>query len=269
MAEDSPATQVRKAPGRTTALLYAATLVALFGVLLAEFFVAYQLLAGNPARAPELIRETYGAMVLGVAVLAAQAALVYAGLLKPVRENSLEIARLKESLDQHCHHDELTKALNRMAFDQMIVRELEGLKRYNAGFSGIMVDVDGFRAVNESLGYDAGDQVLYELAQLGELLFPAINVKQHIRKADCLFRWRSGRFLILASGIGADKAGLFADKLRELVARHDFRHGARISVTLGAAQAEAEDTPETFVARIKAALSLAKDAARAAAAAGA
>ncbi|MHC1700148.1 MAG: GGDEF domain-containing protein [Humidesulfovibrio sp.] len=260
MAEDSPATQVRKAPGRTTALLYAATLVALFGVLLAEFFVAYQLLAGNPARAPELIRETYGAMVLGVAVLAAQAALVYAGLLKPVRENSLEIARLKESLDQHCHHDELTKALNRMAFDQMIVRELEGLKRYNAGFSGIMVDVDGFRAVNESLGYDAGDQVLYELAQL---------LKQHIRKADCLFRWRSGRFLILASGIGADKAGLFADKLRELVARHDFRHGARISVTLGAAQAEAEDTPETFVARIKAALSLAKDAARAAAAAGA
>jgi len=260
MAEDSPATQVRKAPGRTTALLYAATLVALFGVLLAEFFVAYQLLAGNPARAPELIRETYGAMVLGVAVLAAQAALVYAGLLKPVRENSLEIARLKESLDQHCHHDELTKALNRMAFDQMIVRELEGLKRYNAGFSGIMVDVDGFRAVNESLGYDAGDQVLYELAQL---------LRQHIRKADCLFRWRSGRFLILASGIGADKAGLFADKLRELVARHDFRHGARISVTLGAAQAEAEDTPETFVARIKAALSLAKDAARAAAAAGA
>jgi len=120
--------------------------------------------------------------------------------------------------------------------------------------------VDGFRAVNESLGYDAGDQVLYELAQL---------LRQHIRKADCLFRWRSGRFLILASGIGADKAGLFADKLRELVARHDFRHGARISVTLGAAQAEAEDTPETFVARIKAALSLAKDAARAAAAAGA
>jgi len=233
MAEDSPATQVRKAPGRTTALLYAATLVALFGVLLAEFFVAYQLLAGNPARAPELIRETYGAMVLGVAVLAAQAALVYAGLLKPVRENSLEIARLKESLDQHCHHDELTKVLNRIAFDQMIVRELEGLKRYNAGFSGIMVDVDGFRAVNESLGYDAGDQVLYELAQL---------LRQHIRKADCLFRWRSGRFLILASGIG---------------------------VTLGAAQAEAEDTPETFVARIKAALSLAKDAARAAAAAGA
>ncbi len=254
MAEQPAAPPERKTPGKLTAVLYAVTLVAIFGVLLTEFFVAYQLLADHPRHSPGLIKETYGALLLGAALLAAQAVLVYAGLLRPVRENSLEIARLKDSLDQHCHHDELTKVLNRMAFDQMIVRELEALKRYGAGFSGIMVDVNGFRAVNEALGYDVGDQVLYELAQM---------LKQHIRKADCLFRWRSGRFLILASGIGADKAGLFAEKLRELVAQHSFNHGARIGVTLGAAQAEAQDTPEVFIARVKTALTLAKDTARA------
>jgi diguanylate cyclase (GGDEF)-like protein len=254
MAEEPAAPPAHTPPGRATALLYAASLAGIFGVLLVEFFVAYQVLADHPSHAPGLIKEAYAAMLLGVALLAAQAVLVYAGLLRPVRENSLEIARLKDSLDQHCHHDELTKVLNRMAFDHMIVRDLESLKRYGAGFSGILVDVDGFRAVNESLGYDAGDQVLYELAQL---------LKQHIRKADCLFRWRSGRFLILAAGIETDRAQLFADKLRELVARHQFLNGTRISVTLGAAQAEAQDTPETFVARVKTALSLAKDAARA------
>ncbi|OGR38429.1 MAG: hypothetical protein A2051_05850 [Desulfovibrionales bacterium GWA2_65_9] len=254
MAEHPAAPPERKMPGKLTALFYSVTLVAIFGVLLAEFFVAYQLLADHPTHSPGLIKETYGALLLGVALLAAQAVLVYAGLLRPVRENALEIARLKDSLDQHCHHDELTKVLNRMAFDQMIVRELEGLKRYGAGFSGIMVDVNGFRAVNDALGYDVGDQVLYELAQL---------LKQHIRKADCLFRWRSGRFLILASGIGTDKAGFFADKLRELVAQHNFSHGARIGVTLGAAQAEAQDSPEVFIARVKTALTLAKDTARA------
>lgn len=252
------APQVRKTPGKITALLYATSLVAIFAVLLAEFFVAYQLLADHPTHAPGLIKETYGTLLLGVALLTGQAALVYAGLFRPVRENSLEIARLRDSLDLHCHHDELTKVLNRMAFDQMIVRELENLKRYGAGFSGIMVDVDGFRAVNETLGYEAGDQVLYELAQL---------LKQHIRKADYIFRWRSGRFLILASGIGAEKAGLFADKLREVVLRHAFRHETHISVTLGAAQAEAQDSPEAFVARVKTALSLAKDTARASSAA--
>ncbi len=242
----------RSLPGRAIALLYSASLAAIFGVLLCEFFVSYQLLTDHPTHAPGLIKETYGAMLLGVVLLAAQAVLVFAGLLKPVRDNSLEIAQLKESLDQHCHLDELTKVLNRMAFDHMIVRELEGLKRYGNSFSGIMVDVDGFRAVNESLGYELGDQVLYELAQL---------LKQHIRKADCIFRWRSGRFLILAEGIGADKAGIFAVKLRELVARHAFSHGARIGVTVGAAQAETLDTPESFSARVKTALSLAKEAA--------
>ena len=254
MAEQADTISTPKMPGRGTALLYAVTLIAIFGVLMSEFFVAYQLLANHPTHAPGLVKETYAAMLLGVAVLVAQAVLVYVGLLRPVRENSLEIARLKNSLDQHCHHDELTKVLNRMAFDQMIVRELESLKRYGATFSGIMVDVDGFRAVNESLGYEAGDQLLYELAQL---------LKQHIRKADCLFRWRSGRFLILAAGIEAEKAALFAEKLRELVGRHSFRQGARLTVTLGAAQAEAQDTPETFVSRVKTALSLAKDKARA------
>ena len=254
MAEEPAAPQTRKTPGRLTALLYAATLVGIFAVLLSEFFVAYQLLADHPTHAPGLIKETYGAVLLGVGLLAGQALLVYAGLLRPVRENSLEIARLRDALDQHCHHDELTKVFNRMAFDQMIVRELEGLKRYNAGFSGIMVDVNGFKGINESLGYDAGDQLLYELAQL---------LKQHIRKADYIFRWRSGRFLILASGIDAEKAGLFAEKLRDLVSRHSFRNGVRIGVTLGAAQAEAPDTPETFVSRVKTALSLAKDTARA------
>jgi diguanylate cyclase (GGDEF)-like protein len=253
MAEQSAALPAHRSPGRGTALFYAFTLVAIFGVLLTEFFVAYQLLADHPTHSPGLIKETYGALLLGAALLVAQAALVYAGLLRPMREGALEIARLKESLDQHCHHDELTKVLNRMAFDQMIVRELEALKRYGAGFSGIMVDVDGFRAVNESLGYEAGDQVLYELAQL---------LKQHIRKADCIFRWRSGRFLILASGIDADKAARFADKLREVVVQHDFRHKVRIGVTLGVAQAEALDTQETFVSRLKTALSLAKDKAR-------
>jgi len=187
---------------------------------------------------------------VGLVILGAQAALVYGALLRPYRECVAEIARLKTLLDQHSHHDELTKALNRMAFDHMIVRELENLKRYGAGLCGIMTDVDGFRAVNEQLGYEAGDLVLAELAQL---------LKQHVRKADCLFRWRSGRFLILASGINAEQGRRFAEKLRDVAVGHVFRQGVSLSVSLGVAQASAEDSPETFIARVKTALSLAKD----------
>ncbi|MBA4358629.1 MAG: hypothetical protein C0405_12990, partial [Desulfovibrio sp.] len=113
MADEPKAPPAPRPAARTASLLYAASLAALLGVLLAEFFVAYQLLVDHPSHSPGLIKETYGAMLLGVGLLAGQAVLVYAGLLKPVRENSIEILRLKESLEQHCHHDELTKVLNR------------------------------------------------------------------------------------------------------------------------------------------------------------
>lgn len=237
-------------PARAAGALYGASVLAVAAVLAAEFLIAYQMLVDNPSLVQGLARQSYAALAVGLVVLGAQVALVYGALLRPYRESVAEIARLKTLLDQHSHHDELTKVLNRMAFDHMIVRELENLKRYGAGLCGIMTDVDGFRAVNEQLGYEAGDLVLAELA---------LVLKQHVRKADCLFRWRSGRFMILASGIDAEQGRRFAEKLREVIARHAFRQGVSLSVSLGVAQAAPEDSPETFVARVKTALSLAKD----------
>ena len=74
---------------------------------------------------------------------------------------------------------------------------LEGLKRYGAGFSGIMAEAVGFQQLCESRGYEEGDRALAELARL---------LRANLRKADSLFRWRSGSFLILAPGIGAENA---------------------------------------------------------------
>jgi|GEM_PF-570892 len=237
-------------PDRAPGALYVASLLAVAASLAAQFFIAYQLLLGSPARMHDLAGETYAALAFGLLVLAAQAVLVYAAFIRRVHDDAAEIARLKTALEQHCHLDELTKTLNRMAFDHMIGREMENLRRYNVALCGIMLDVDGFRAVNEQIGYEAGDLVLAELAQL---------LKQHIRKVDCLFRWRSGRFLILAAGISAEQGRQLAEKVRDIVGQHAFRQDVSLSATLGVAQATPEDSPETFVARVKTALSLAKD----------
>jgi diguanylate cyclase (GGDEF)-like protein len=251
---DVPRDPQQSTPQRTHGALYAASVLAIAAALASEFFIAYQLLLDHPGHARQLAGQTYAALAFGLLVLAAQAVLVYGALIRRVADNSAEIAQLKTALEQHCHHDELTKALNRMAFDHMIVREMEHLKRYGVALCGIMADVDGFRAVNEKIGYEAGDLVLAELAQL---------LKKNIRKADCLFRWRSGRFLVLAIGLDAEQCRHFAEKLRQVVAATTFRQGVRLSVTLGVAQATAEDSPETFIARVKTALSLAKDQGRA------
>lgn len=236
-------------PARGASHLYLATVLALGGTLLAEFLTGYALLRDHPGHAAGLLPEFYGALVIGLLVLALQAVLVFNGLIKPLRQAIIRVEHLAHALDQHSHRDSLTGALNRTAFDQMIVRELEALRRYGVGFCGIMLDVDGFRQLNERLGYETGDQLLFALVQL---------LRRHVRKADFVFRWRSGRFLILASGITAVQGQRFAEKLRDLVADHRFHPDASLTACLGVAQAQPEDSPEIFIAHVKDALAKAK-----------
>jgi len=250
MPQDADRRRSSAAPAQGVCLLFLATIVALGGALLAGFVVSYTLLKDSPAQTPGLLREIYGILAAGLLVLAGQAALVFVLLVRPLRQTALRAEQLTQALEQYSHRDLLTGALNRTAFDEMVVRELEALRRYSVVFCGIMLDAEGFRQVNERLGYETGDHVLADLAQL---------LKSHMRKADYLFRWRSGKFMILATGIEAGQARIFAAKLRDLVAQHTFRQGVSLTAGLGVAQAQPDDSPETFVARVKAALALARE----------
>jgi len=250
MPQDDSLTLAAVPTIRGVGLLYLASLAALAVVLLAGFLVAYSLVGASPSPDSLLVNVSYGVLAIGLLLLAAQAALVFGSLVRPLGEASLRVEHLAHALEQNSHRDMLTGALSRTAFDRLIVRELELLRRYGVGFCGIMLDVDGFRRVNEANGYEAGDRTLHELAQL---------LKLHMRRADFLFRWRSGRFLVLASGIDAEQGRRLAAKMAELVAGHPFRHDVRLSVCLGVAQAVAQDTPELFAGRVKSALTLAKD----------
>lgn len=250
MPQDDSLTLASVPPARGASLLYMASLAALAAVLVAAFLVSYSLLKESPAQDPVLVRIAYALLVFGLVMLAAQGVLVFMAFVRPYGEAAIRVEHLAHALEQHSHRDVLTGTLNRTAFDHFIVRELESLRRYGTGFCGLLLDVDGFRQVNASKGYEMGDQTLCDLAQL---------LKLHVRKADLLFRWRSGRFLVLAAGIDEEHARRFAHKLAELVAEHPFRLDVRLTACFGVGQAQAQDSPELFVGRLKSALSLAKE----------
>lgn len=250
MPQDDSSPHPTVPQGRGAGLAYLVTAAVLAAALAAEFLAAYSLLRDHPDHGPALASEVYGALAVGLAALAIQAAVVFIALVRPYREAAIRVEHLAHALDQHSHRDILTGALNRTAFDQLIVRELEALRRYGLSVSGIMLEADSFRQVNETKGYETGDLVLHDLAQL---------LRQHVRRADFLFRWRSGRFLILASGIGEEQAARFAEKLAGLVAAHAFRQEVRLTASAGVAQAHPDDSPELFVGRLKSALALAQE----------
>jgi diguanylate cyclase (GGDEF)-like protein len=86
--------------------------------------------------------------------------------------------------------DPLTGCRNRRFFDEIIGRELQRHRRYGIPLALLFVDVDRFKAINDTLGHDAGDRVLREVAAF---------LLSNIREADYVFRWGGDEFLILLS----------------------------------------------------------------------
>ena len=86
--------------------------------------------------------------------------------------------------------DGLTGSYNRRHFEEVIAREIERHERYRLPLSLVFVDIDRFKAVNDSLGHEAGDQVLKYVADF---------LTKHVRRPDSVFRWGGDEFLILIS----------------------------------------------------------------------
>src|SRR5262249_51090102 len=98
----------------------------------------------------------------------------------------LEAAR--EDLVQLAITDPLTACYNRRFLDQVQAKELKRHERFNLPMSPLFADVDNFKAINDTLGHDTGDQVLQYVARF---------LKKHIREADYVFRWGGDEFLVL------------------------------------------------------------------------
>ena len=118
--------------------------------------------------------------------------------------------------------DPLTGCRNRRFFEEIIGRELQRHRRYGIPMSVLFVDVDRFKAVNDTLGHDAGDRVLREVAAF---------LLSNIREADYVFRWGGDEFLILLSCAEeeARRRGRRApDGLRALLDRREAAAGSGI-----------------------------------------
>ncbi len=138
-----------------------------------------------------------------------------------------------EELYQLAVTDPLTGCYNRRLFDEVIDRELATHRRYGVPLSLLFIDVDHFKAVNDSLGHEAGDRVLQSIANF---------LKRHVRRADYLFRWGGDEFLILIWGTLEDATHMRA---QVKAAFCELRDQSRLPPTLGLSIGGAEVSPDT------------------------
>lgn len=121
-------------------------------------------------------------------------------------------ARLRDSMEQLrivATHDGLTGLLNRAAIYERTHIELERSRRERFPLSLILLDIDHFKAVNDSHGHLIGDKALRMVAQ---------TITWNKRRYDLAGRWGGEEFLLIMPETTLEEAGIIAERMRQSVA---------------------------------------------------
>jgi diguanylate cyclase (GGDEF)-like protein len=183
---------------------------------------------------PDLINVgfSYLSMVLGLATVI--------GLLWL----ALTVHRL--ALHKMAQTDSLTSLLNRRAFEEILRRELLRCDRGGSIMGIMLIDLDYFKQVNDSLGHFAGDDVLRRIA---------LVLRDGTRPSDVLGRYGGEEFVVLLRNAGLEESLIAAERIRLKIANMSGLPGSvTLTASIGVAVSLAKDTATEFLLRADEAL---------------
>src|SRR5262244_3407344 len=131
-------------------------------------------------------------------------------------------ARLKEV----SFKDEVTRLYNRRFFSIRLEEEVARYRRFHHPMSLVLLDLDGFKEINDKLGHVAGDETLRGVSEL---------LLKHSRGINIICRYGGDEFAILLVETPKSGAQIYADSIRRVLENHVFSHGQRISASFGIA----------------------------------
>ena len=154
-------------------------------------------------------------------------------LLTTVIAISIENARLFKQATR----DGLTGLYIRTVFDIRLREELARLKRYGGSFTLLLIDIDHFKMVNDTLGHPRGDDILRGLADV---------IRGCVRDGvDIVCRYGGDEFIALMTATGNDEARQVAERIRFGCEAHDFpgvETGHTITTSIGLITVDASST---------------------------
>lgn len=121
--------------------------------------------------------------------------------------------------------DGLTQCFIKRYFDQLLHDEMTRARRYQRPLSVVMLDIDHFKAVNDTYGHQQGDLVLAEAGQI---------IRTSIREMDSPARYGGEEFVILMPETEGAQTLAMAERIRQLIESHEFTgiSGTPIRVTV-------------------------------------
>jgi diguanylate cyclase (GGDEF)-like protein len=149
--------------------------------------------------------------------------------------------------------DALTGIANRRHGETLLEKEIRRARRYRVPMALVAFDIDRFKAINDGFGYPVGDVVLRSVAAAAQAV---------LRGSDVLVRAGGEEFQILAPHTSAIDALRMAEKVRLAIAAAEIPGVDHVTVSLGVAQLGEQESGDSLVQRVNAALARAKRAGR-------
>ncbi len=126
------------------------------------------------------------------------------------------------SLEEKASTDFLTRLYNRRKFDSLIEYELKQIQRYHdKDLCLIVLDIDGFKYINDTYGHDIGDIILKDLAKI---------IKLSIRDSDIACRWGGEEFAISLSHTNLSDSLIVAQKIPQTKESYVFTEEVKITL---------------------------------------
>ena len=147
--------------------------------------------------------------------------------------------RLKET----SFKDEVTGLYNRRFFSVRLEEEMSRYRRFNHPVALVLMDLDGFKTVNDEMGHVVGDETLRDIGQV---------LMKHSRGINVVSRYGGDEFAVLLVETSKAGARLYADRIRQIIATYPYSHGRAVTASFGIASLP-DDDAATSEALIRAA----------------
>lgn len=145
-----------------------------------------------------------------------------------LRESETKLAHAQR-VEYLAYHDGLTGLPNRSLFSKLLSQSISEAHRYNRQLAVAFLDLDRFKQINDTLGHEAGDQLLQEVA---------VRLKGCVRDSDTVARLGGDEFVVLLPALGDGQyAATVAQKILLLIAKaftligQEFRVTASIGIS--------------------------------------
>ncbi|MEH6443511.1 MAG: transporter substrate-binding domain-containing protein [Oceanospirillaceae bacterium] len=164
-----------------------------------------------------------------------------------------DIEEKNKALNRLALTDNLTNLFNRRKLEELLQSELDRKDRFDHAFCVSILDIDHFKAVNDTYGHQKGDSVLIEIAAI---------LQHNLRKTDYVGRFGGEEFIIIFPESEIEEVAKLLESFRLKIANHGFTGIGNKTASFGFTLSKDGDTLETIIARADNALYEAKNSGR-------